>query len=181
MPTLKYAAFFRNLNLGRPNKPTKDQLEAAFTTAGASFAQSIITTGNVVFTARSETAARKVLVKAGHTLKSVCGFEEPAHLRSVPYLAQLVVADPFATAARVDAYELCVSFLQADTLVHPVPLNSPRQDLEIFRVTRSEAFSVVRLINNRPGNPTALLEKLLKTPVTTRNWSTVVRIVEKHA
>ena len=42
---MKHAAFFRNLNLGRPNCPTRAQFEAAFVAAGAGFASSLLTNG----------------------------------------------------------------------------------------------------------------------------------------
>jgi len=32
---MRYAAFFRNVNLGHPNSPSRQQLESAFSTAGA--------------------------------------------------------------------------------------------------------------------------------------------------
>jgi uncharacterized protein (DUF1697 family) len=46
---VKYAAFFRNLNLGRKNCPSKAQLEQAFLDAGAREASSFLTNGTLVF------------------------------------------------------------------------------------------------------------------------------------
>ena len=40
MTRMRFAAFFRNLNLGRPSCPTREQLESAFVEAGAGAAAS---------------------------------------------------------------------------------------------------------------------------------------------
>jgi uncharacterized protein (DUF1697 family) len=75
---VKFAAFFRNVNLGRPNNPTKVQLESAFVAAGASSAASFLTNGNIAFTAGTEARARKVVASACEMLKTECGLKEPA-------------------------------------------------------------------------------------------------------
>ncbi|WP_092358451.1 DUF1697 domain-containing protein [Collimonas sp. OK242] len=179
---MKYAAFFRNLNLGRPNCPNRAQLEAAFISAGADTATSFLTNGTVVFVAGSNARAAKILSLARQTLQAECGLTEPAYIRSVDYLAELVALDPFAVVDREQVYECCVSFLHADSSITPasLPLESKRRDLEIFRCTSSEALSVSKKIGNSPGSPNAFLEKLLGLPATTRSWNTVLRLVRKH-
>ncbi|WP_238531376.1 DUF1697 domain-containing protein [Collimonas fungivorans] len=178
---VKYAAFFRNLNLGRPNCPSKAQLEAAFISAGASAAASFLTNGTVVFTVKSEARAMKVLALARQILQAECGLREPAYIRSIDYLAGLVALDLFAAIERGDVYECCISFLHADSVMPAaLPLESKRRDLEIFHCTGSEALSVSRKIGSSPGSPNAFLEKLLGLPATTRSWNTVRRLVLKH-
>lgn len=179
---MKYAAFFRNVNLGRPNCPTKAQLEAAFIAAGAGTAASFLTNGTIVFSVKSIAVARKVVAAACKALQAECGLREPAYVRSVDYLAELVALDPFAFVDRRDVYQCCASFLQSNKVALPaVPLASARRDVEILRFTDAEALSVSRQIGKSPGSPNAFLERLLATPVTTRNWNTIVRLVAKHA
>lgn len=178
---MKHAAFFRNLNLGRPNCPTRAQLETAFLAAGAGFASSFLTNGTLVFEARNKTEARKVLAQASEALAAECGLREPAFLRSVNHLAELVALDPFAAVDRGSIYEVCVSFLHPKHIALPtLPLVSKRQDVEVLHATEGEAFSISRVVGNTPGSPNAFLEKLLGTPASTRAWNTVVRLVEKH-
>lgn len=179
---MKYAAFFRNVNLGRPRCPSKAQFEGAFLAAGAESAASFLTNGTLVYTVRSGTRARKVLAGACEALQSECGLEEPAYVRTVDYLAELVALDPFASVDRSSAYQCCVSFLDSKSAALPaVPLQSKRRDVEILRLTDAEALSVSRKIGNTAGSPNAFLEKLLGSLTTTRNWNTVVRLVKKHA
>src|SRR5262245_1207656 len=124
---MDYAVFFRNLNLGRTNCPTKLQLEAAFLDAGAGSAASLLTNGTLVYAAPSVDAARQVFERARALLNTRCGLREPAFVRTVDYLAALVATDPFAGIARASVYEFCVSFLQSPDVVPPgLPLASTK-------------------------------------------------------
>ena len=74
------------------------------------------------------------------------------------------------------------AFLHADVTTLPaVPFASERGDVEILQFTASEALSISRTVGNTPGSPNAFLEKQFGLPATTRNWNTVVRLVQKHA
>ena len=53
---MHYAAFLRNVNLGRPNSPTRAQFEAAFLASGAASAASFLVNGTLVFTLARELA-----------------------------------------------------------------------------------------------------------------------------
>jgi len=179
---MKYAVFFRNVNLGRPNCPMKAQLEEAFMNAGADSASSFLTNGTLVFAVTSTARARDVFDSAGNALRTTCGLKEPAFIRTVDYLAALVDLDPFASVDRGSVYECCVSFLHSQHITPPkAPLTSKRGDVEILRVTPAEVLSVSRKIGNTAGSPNAFLEKLLGSPFTTRSWNTIARLVQKHA
>ena len=178
---MKYAAFFRNVNLGRPNCPSKAQLEAAFVSAGAESAVSFLTNGTVVFAVAVGIEPHEVLAVAHRTLQVECGLKEPAYIRTVDYLAELVALDPFASVDRSAVHECCVSFLPHGIVLPALPLESRRGDVEVFRGTSAEALSLSRKVGNTPGSPNAFLEKLLGSPVTTRAWNTVVRLVQRHA
>ena len=179
---MKHAAFFRNLNLGRPRCPTRAQFEAAFLAAGADAAASFLTNGTLVFEARNKTAARRVLAQASQIMAAECGLREPGFLRSVDHLAGLVASDPFAGVDRAGVYEVCITFLGAKRPALPaLPLVSKREDVEVLGATAGEAFSLSRVVGSTPGSPNAFLERLLGTPSSTRAWNTVVRLVDKHA
>jgi len=179
---VRYAAFFRNLNLGRPKAPSRVQFEQAFLDAGAQEAASFLTNGTLVFSVGARRSPDRVLATASTRLHAVCGLVEPGFVRSVPYLADLVAADPFATVVDASVYAYCVTFLHPAAQVPATQsLCSRRGDVEVFRFTDTEALSLSRKIGNTPGSPNALLEKQLGLPATTRNWNTVRRLVLKHA
>jgi len=179
---MKHAAFFRNLNLGRPKCPTKAQFEAAFVDAGAASAASFLTNGTMVFDAESAAAAKKVLATACEAMKTSCGLVEPAFLRSLRQLANLAKQEPFAEVDEQQVYACCITFLHPKARLDTgtLPIESGRGDCSIFARTRGEAFSTVQKNGNTVGSPNAMLEKLLRLPATSRNWNTVLRLLDKH-
>jgi len=176
---MRFAAFFRNLNLGRPGSPTKAQLVAAFETAGAHDVLSVHAHGNVAFAAASERKARGVAEAANERLRVLCGLDEPVFVRSVKYLTELAATEPFANGPLDDVYECCVTFLPHDVAdLSGLPIVTARGDAEIFGFVPGHAFSVTRLVGGRPGAVNALLERRLRTPLTSRSWTTVLRMTQ---
>lgn len=178
---MRFAAFFRNLNLGRTGHPTTAQFTAALEAAGARDAVSVLSHGNAAFSAPGARQATLIAQAACIHMQHTCGWNGAVHVRSIRQLARLIAAEPFATAPADGIHERCVTFLPANTAGLPaLPLCSARRDLEIFRIEGGEAFSVTRLVGGRPGNVNGLLERLLRAPLTSRNWNTVMRVVERH-
>ena len=178
---MKYAAFFRNVNLGRPGSPSKAQLEQAFVNAGAESASSFLTNGTVVFTTRPKADPSKLLLTASRLLKLECGLIEPGFVRSVAHLSDLVKLDPFSSIDQGSLHLCSVTFLHTTIPAPPeLPLESKRKDVEVLLLTGSEALCISRMVGKTPGSPNAFLEKLFSLPATTRSWNTVVRLVRKH-
>jgi uncharacterized protein (DUF1697 family) len=178
---VKFTAFFRNVNLGRPHCPSKAQLEQAFLDAGAASAASFLVNGTLVYAVPRAARAGPVLAAAVARLQQQCGLKEPAYIRRVDHLAALVGADPFAGIDTSDVYECCVSFLAPRApALPPSPWRSRRGDVDVLHCNGTEVFSLSRTMGNTPGSPNALLEKTLGLPATTRAWNTIVRLVAKH-
>ena len=178
---MHFAAFFRNLNLGRPRCPTRQQFEQSFVEAGAGEAASFLTNGTIAFEARSAGSAKRILARARKSMRDSSGLEEPAFLREFAYLQRLVAADPFAAIDRGAVYDCYVTFLHDDVVAaRGLPPSSPRGDVELIQFTGSEALCVAHKLAKSPGSPNAFVEKTLALPATTRAWNTVVRLVAKH-
>lgn len=176
-----YAAFFRNLNLGRANCPTKAQFEEAFMAAGAVAAKSFLTNGTISFAADTNAAAQEILAGARERLRETCGLKEPGFIRDTDYLSRLVSLDPFGAVERAAVHECCVSFLPAECgPLTELPAESRRGDVKLLRVTDTEVLSLSLRVGSSPGSPNAWLEKCLGVSITTRSWSTVVRLVQRH-
>ncbi len=179
---MKFVAFLRNVNLGQPNSPTREQLEAAFREAGASWAASFMSNGTLVFSASDSFHAQAMAQSACETLHEVCGMREPAFVRSLEHLARLVAEDPFLPFDGAEISERSLTLIDPEPAVAvQAPLESNRKDCLVFRIDTGEAFSVSRAIDGKSGYPTPLLEKALNAPVTTRSWRTIQRLVAKYA
>ena len=178
---MRYAAFLRNVNLGRPKSPTRAQLEAAFLDAGAATAASFQVNGTLVLTLAPGARPRAVASRACAALRASCGMVEPVFVRSVDELRALVAAAPFAGQVADGRDACCISFLGAPRTPLPaLPLTTPRGDIELLSAADTHVFSVSRWIGQSAGSPNAWLERHLGEPATTRNWRTVVRLVEKY-
>lgn len=178
---MKFAAFFRNLNLGRPPAPDKAQFEAVFIEAGAGSAASFLVNGTMVFEAPSKRRAAQVMKQAQALLNQANGFEEPAFLRSLDELAALVHSDPFAGLDRASVYEFCITFLHPKfTLPDPAPKANARGDVQVLACTPTELLTTALKLGASPGSPNLFAEKTFGLPASSRAWNTVVRLVQKH-
>ena len=179
---MKFVAFFRNLNLGRPPAPTRAQLESAFLDAGAESAESFLTNGTLVFVASTPAKARKIVKRACAILQESNGFREPAFLRDMDYLADLVYRNPFASINQDSAYALGVTFFHEGlALPSKPPRENRKKDLLAVEYTQTEFLSLVYKFNSSPGSPNDFIEKAFDSPATTRVWNTICRLVKKHA
>lgn len=178
---MQFVAFLRNVNLGQPKSPTRAQLESAFERAGAAAATSFMSNGTLVFTAAGRRLAESTARRAAALLRADCGLTEPVFVRSLRHLTELVAEDPFADADYAPAAERAFSvFDPAGAPRLSAPLESARRDCLVFRLDAGEAFSLMRTIAGQTGYPTPVLEKALGRPVTTRGWTTILRLVRKH-
>jgi uncharacterized protein (DUF1697 family) len=136
--------------------------------------------GTVVFEMEDGRLAQRAADKACEILSRICGMQQPAFARSMKHLSRLVSENPF------NAIELPLSDAGMLTFFKPVrqmvvkaPLVTRRNDCLIFRIDKGEAFSVTRPVDGYGGSPNGILEGLLGRSVTTRNWTTILRLVNK--
>lgn len=178
---MRYAVFFRNIMLGRAGSPSRTQLLDALEAAGAVRAVSFQAHGNAAFDATDATAAKRILAATRERLRACCGWDDVACVRGMRALARQVASTPFAGISLEDVHERCVTFLPKRTASMPaLPIHGARGDFEILAATADAVYSVTRLVGGRPGNVTGHLQRLLGMPLTTRNWNTVERLLERH-
>lgn len=178
---MRFVAFLRNVNLGQPKSPTRAQLENAFLQAGASNAISFLTNGTLIYSVARRRLARPTANRARQALQQVCSLTEPIFICSFQHLVELVAENPFSDFKPSTTIRYAISFFDSETEIRvPLPIESKRKDCLIFRTNAGEAFSIVRKINGKEGYPTPVLESVLNSPVTTRSWTTILRMVKKH-
>ena len=118
----------------------------------------------------------------GHVsaLRKLLGAEPEVLFRTVRALERLVKAAPFKRFAAERDAKLYVTFLARKAKSIPkLPLRSPKEALEVFALEGLEVFLVSRRKKNGfYGFPNELTERALGVPTTSRNWSTVTKIVE---
>ncbi len=158
---------------------TRAVLIDAFERSGGQDVASVLATGNIAFNAADEVA---VAGEASLWLLTHFGLDEPMFVHSLDQLLAVADSDPFAFAPSDNIYEQCITFAEtALSGVRRLPIESKRRDVCVFQIVAKEAFSVTRMIGSRCGTPGLMLEKLSGQRVTTRNWKTVLRLLDKEA
>jgi uncharacterized protein (DUF1697 family) len=151
-----------------------DALRAAFESAGLKNVRTFQQAGNVVF----ETASKNPALKIEKLLSEFFNGDLKAIIFTVPELAQIVKKDPFK-GAQGDVM-LCVVFLFDEPVTVPkLPFRSTTENLELIAVRDRAAFVVARRKKSGWfGFPNNFVEKQLGVTATTRQWSTVKKLID---
>lgn len=166
----RYAALLRGV---MPTNATMAQLRQAFEAAGFSEVQTVLSSGNLVFTARAATAAT-LERKAEAAMARSLGRSFLTIVRSVEALQQLLADDPFRTFRVRPGAKRIVTFLRrppVKRIALPVELEGAR----IYAMTGGEVFSAYERTPKGPVFMT-LIERTFGKEQTTRTWDTVTKI-----
>ena len=166
----RYAAFLRGV---MPTNAKMSDLKQAFEAAGFSDVRTILSSGNVVFSARaaSEAALQR---KAETAMEHRLGRSFLTIVRSVDALQELLRSDPYRPFRLGPKAKRIVTFLRqapARRIALPVEQDGAR----ILVVRGSEIFSAYLPTPKGPVFMT-LIEKTFGKDQTTRTWDTVAKI-----
>ena len=166
----RYAAFLRGV---MPVNASMADLRRAFEAAGFTEVSTLLSSGNVVFTAaaasstslerRAEAAMTKRL---GHAFLTI--------VRPLDRLRKLIAADPYSRFAIAPDAKRIVTFLRK--IPSPMPqLPLERDGVSILTAQGNEVFSAYQ---PNPKGPVfmTLLQKTFGNEQTTRTWQTVQRV-----
>ena len=174
-----YVAFLRGINVGGRKVIKMEELARIFTSAGLRNVRTYIASGNVIFESGSgsTTGLTKKIEKA---LLQALGYEVTAVLRALRELESIVARNPFKGKSSGGDIMQCVVFLADEPKSKiQIPLISTTENLEVFEVTDRTAFVVSgRKKNGSFGFPNNFVEKQFGVAGTTRNWSTVNKILQ---
>jgi uncharacterized protein (DUF1697 family) len=174
----QYVAFLRAINVAGHAVIKMTDLREAFVAAGCQKVRTYIQSGNVLFESVEEAGVIGERIRA--KLRRLVGQEVGLLLRTVGELEKIVRGAPlrgFEDEAGVKRY---VVFLAQKPAGKPrFPLVSSQEALEAVGMKDREVFVVSRRKKNGfYGFPNNFIEKELGVQATSRNWSTVSRIVE---
>jgi uncharacterized protein (DUF1697 family) len=168
----RYAAFLRGVS---PMNAKMPELKKAFEAAGFTDVRTVLSSGNVVFSAPASpvTALER---KAEAAMAERLGKAFPVIVRSVEALRDLLARDPYAAFPPEPRAKRVVTFLRQKPkrrLELPVEADGAR----VLCMTGTEVFSDY---TPGPRGPVfmALIEKTLGKEVTTRTWDTVRKVAK---
>lgn len=171
-----HVAFLRAINVG--GRVVKmDVLRALCEDCGLSKVETVIASGNVVFESRAAAPALEKKLEAN--LRKGLGYDVAAFIRSIPQLSAVVAT---AAARGRDKARAHVGFLKT------VPDRAQQQkvagfqnEVERFEFHGREIYWLTDAGVGTSKFSNAVLERILKSPATFRNVTTVTRIVEKYS
>jgi uncharacterized protein (DUF1697 family) len=171
----KYVALLRKINVGGNNLIKMDALRRAFEAAGLKNVRTFQQAGNVVFESRRLTNANRL----EKLVSQFCSTDLRAIIFSVDELARIARHDPFKKVGPGDVM-LCVVFLFDEPATRPkLPLISTTDKLELIAIRDRAAFVVARRKKTGWfGFPNNFVEKQLGVTATTRQWSTLKKLVD---
>ena len=180
MSEARYVALLRGINVGGKNLLPMQALAAMFVAAGCSEVVTYIQSGNVVFSASAK--VKKALATAiSKQIEADFGLRVPIVLRSTAEMIAVAEGNPFLLQGFV-VETLYVSFLQEmPSGAALAGLDAQRSPGDQFEVVGGEIYMQ---LGNGAGNTkltNAYFDSKLKTVSTSRNWRTVLKLVEMLA
>ena len=155
-----------------------EQLRGLFRELGFTDVRSYIQTGNIFFET-TETSRASLTRKIEQHLYAALGYEVSTFLRTFSEVESALLLEPFSHLEETPDTRFLITFIQQPLPDDfKLPLSSPKNDFDILQATSGEVFIVMRLINGRPNNPAAFIEKKCKVKTTTRFFGTTAKILQ---
>ena len=173
----RYAALLRGINVAGHNMLPMKELVPMFEAVGCTDVESYIQSGNVVFAAPA-TLARKVPELVAAKIKGRFRYDTPILVRSAAALAQVAASNPFlaGVAPSNGTYVAFLANAPAKALVDALDPN--RSPPDAFAVRGTEVFLHYPNGAGRTKLTNVYLESKLATIATSRNWRTLLQLVE---
>jgi uncharacterized protein (DUF1697 family) len=173
---MKYAALLRGINVGGNKKVPMADLRAMTAKLGFDDPKTLLQSGNLVFSAKSQPMAKLEALLEDATKKHI-GVECSFLLRSADEWKAIVAANPFRAQAQSDPSHLAVTFCrEAPDAVALKALRAEARGEEDFRVVGRELFVWYPDGMGQSKLAIALGRNRLGTICTARNWNTVLKV-----
>ena len=165
-----YAAFLRGV---MPTNAKMPELRDAFEAAGFSNVRTLLSSGNVVFSTRT-TSAAALERRAEAAMQKRLGRTFLTIVRPLDTLRDLLAADPYSRFDLAPGSKRVVTFLRQPMEAKPVlPVSLGKA--RILSMTDTEAFTVY--VPDPPGPDfMRLIESTFGKEQTTRSWDTVAKV-----
>ena len=174
----KYIALLRGINISGKNIIKMDALKQLFQKLKFENVQTYIQSGNVIFES-NEVDLNLMNRGIENAIKSEFNLEVPVLLLDASYLATVAADNPFIHEQHIGIEELHLTFLKAAVTqeqLEKVKANYVGEDDVLLGhmalyVSCKNGYGQTKLHNN-------FFESKLKVSCTTRNWKTVLKLIE---
>ena len=172
----RYALLLRGVNVGAKNALPMAELKAMLEKLGCTNVKTYVQSGNAVFDTKLGAAALTRGIEGA--LERYMGRPIPTTLRTHQQLKAIVDARPFGAVAANPSL-LCVTFLsETPTAAELAPLGTASFAPELYQHAGKEIYTWHPNGQARSALAAALGKLRLRGAVTTRNWNTVLKLLE---
>ena len=172
----RYVALLRGVNVGGKNQIAMADLRSLLTRLGFADPQSLLQSGNLVFRGDGKTATQLERVLEAEAARRL-GLDTQFFVRSAAEWKAIVGRNPFPDEARRDPARLVVVALKdAPDATRVKALQAAVVGREVVRARGREAYIVYPDGQGRSKLTNALIERVLGTRATARNWNTVLKL-----
>ena len=174
----KYIALLRGINVSGQKKIKMADLRVHLSDLELGDVQTYIQSGNITFKSPAAPEGHLAATIKGKILEAY-GFEVPTLVVSSEELQHVAVGNPFPQAAAADPARMLVTFLETVPEVEAAKaftrLSFPDEHFELkgkaVYLHCPKGYGRAKLNNN-------FVERKLKVPATTRNWKTILKLLE---
>jgi uncharacterized protein (DUF1697 family) len=171
-------SFLRGVNVGGNHRMGMEALRAVYESLGLRDVQTCLQSGNVVFRSGARemgALARRIEMAIEETF----GFHSAVVVRTTAELRAVIGACPFAGREGLDPAKLAVTFLAAEPDAEALArVAAVSYEPEEVRVGRRELYIYFPNGMGRTRFSAEKVERMLRTAGTSRNWSTVRRLLD---
>jgi uncharacterized protein (DUF1697 family) len=171
-------SLLRGINLGGHHKISMPELCALYGSLGHCDARSHINSGNVVFRTGDRDLAEAVK-KLESAIEKKFGFHADVVIRTTVDMRDVIRRNPFAKRKDVEPGKLLVTFLpKKPSKEISRQIRSLKPDPEEMHLDGTEIYTYFPDGAGRSKLFSGLSGKLLKNEGTSRNWNTVLKLLE---
>jgi uncharacterized protein (DUF1697 family) len=176
----RYVALLRSVNVAGHGRVAMDDLRASFTALGYEDVVTYIQTGNVLFTAPSQ-SEKAVVAAVEEQMARDFGDAPAVLLRTLPGLRRIGSASPFAKAGADPARHHVTFLAGAPSKAALAALDLPPSGRDELVIDGREVY--VHTPDGYAGTKYTgtFLERRLGVVSTTRNWNTVTKLCQLGA
>ncbi|GET27669.1 DUF1697 domain-containing protein [Prolixibacter sp. NT017] len=175
----QYIAILRGINVGGNRKIKMADLKELFTGLGFTEISTYIQSGNVLFSSAKAEDTMALGDQLEQAIADTFGFDVPVIVRTVEELQQAVAVNPFYASPDADIERLHLTFLKTEPEADKLDaINQINHSPDKFNIIGNHAFVYCSGRYSESKLTNAFFEKKLKVPATTRNWKTVLKLVD---
>lgn len=172
-------AILRGINVGGKRKILMKDLRELFTNLGYSNLKTYIQSGNVIFQTDKNEADIMIANKIEKAITDKYGFSVPVIIINPHTLAQLAANNPFITDGETPINHLHLTFLkEAPSPENHTKILTYNYAPDQFVIKENAVYIFCQGKYHKSKLTNNFFEKKLKVTATTRNWKTVLRLLE---